>query len=51
VWVRVGDDAVPGVLLDWRQVGDAWEAHVLHATRTEATAQEWVTADRVRPLE
>lgn len=51
VWVRHGDDAVPGVLIDWRQDGGDWEAHVLYATGPEAIVQEWVPADRVRPVE
>ena len=51
VWVRVGDDAMPGVLIDWRRDGDGWLAHVLFATGTQGFAQEWVPADRVRPVD
>lgn len=48
VWVD-GDKV--GVLIDWRQVSGKWEAHVFYATGPQATAQEWVEADRVRPLD
>lgn len=55
VWIRSGDDAAPGILLDWRVVDGRWEAYVVWAAGggdDQARAHlEWVDQERVRPRE
>lgn len=56
VWVRSGDDAVPGILMDWRVAdGGRWEAFVVWAAGggdDQARAHlEWLPEDRLRPRE
>lgn len=55
VWVRSGDVAAPGILLDWRVAdGGRWEAYVVWADPNGEQPRahlEWVDQDRVKPWE
>jgi len=55
VWVSVGGSGrQPGLLLEWRQVGEQWEAFVLWADGggnvKPRTYMEWLPAGQVSPV-
>lgn len=53
VWVRQEHipSELPGLVLEWRQTPDGWEAQVVYVDPGGSTTIEWVPAGRLRPVE
>lgn len=53
-WVVDHDDRRwPGLVLEWRNQSDAWQALVVYVTTAAGparTVQEWVSANRLSPV-